>query len=172
MRKLKVRKLTSKDWKLYKTIRLRSLEESPTSFSSTYESEKEFSKGRWIERISATNKAHQSHPIVAEVSGKAVGVAAGVIHTELDDRAKIYQMWVEPEFRNRGIGKLLLGNIVAWAKELGVSAIELDVTTSNVAAVNLYKVTGFSPLGEARLLHPEAELRVQTMVFKIDEDVA
>jgi len=162
-----VRPLTNDDWELYKTIRLRSLLDSPDAYSSTYEREYEFADQEWIDRVSGSCRVSQTLPLIAELDGKAIGIACGIVHSEDDDTAKIYQMWVQPDKRGQGIGKLLLNRLLEWAESAELDKVELTVTTNNDDAVRFYRCTGFTNIGELEPLRSGSELSVQNMVFKV-----
>lgn len=167
MSEVVVRQLTNEDWKLYKEMRLRSLNDSPDAFSSTYEREYEFSDEEWIERASVSERVSQALPLIAELDGIAIGIACGVVHTPGDDSAKVYQMWVEPRMRGQGVGKLLLNRLIDWAKNARIGSLELAVTTSNTEAVNLYQSSGFIASGELESLKPGSQLHTKNMVLKL-----
>lgn len=54
---------------------------------------------------------------------------------------------VEPEYRDHGIGTMLLQKIIEVAKTRGVEAITLEVRPSNVPALKLYDKYGFKSAG-------------------------
>jgi len=53
-------------------------------------------------------------------------------------------MWVAPELRRRGVGRLLVEQAVAWAGDTGADAVELWVTRGNYAAIAMYRNSGFT----------------------------
>ena len=59
-------------------------------------------------------------------------------------------LMVAKAYRGRGIGFALLGQAVAWARERGVSKLELHVFPHNVAAMRLYERFGFEREGYRR----------------------
>ncbi|MCC7405812.1 MAG: GNAT family N-acetyltransferase [Bdellovibrionales bacterium] len=59
-------------------------------------------------------------------------------------------MGILPEFRGQGIGSQLLQKVIEHAKTFGLEKIELNVYTSNVSAVALYKKFGFEQEGLIR----------------------
>lgn len=61
--------------------------------------------------------------------------------------AAITAMWVDPRFRKRGIGDLLIKRILEWAQENDYSECRLWVTEVNAAAQRLYKRNGFRRTG-------------------------
>lgn len=56
-------------------------------------------------------------------------------------------MGLIPEFRGLGLGSQLLSFVIDHAKKIGLEKIELQVYTSNVAAIALYKKFGFEQEG-------------------------
>lgn len=59
-------------------------------------------------------------------------------------------MGIIKEFRDKGIGTLLLSTAIAAAKERGLTRIELTVREENVRAIALYKKLGFEVEGVQR----------------------
>lgn len=55
----------------------------------------------------------------------------------------IHDVIVLPEYRGKGIGRLLLGGIIAEATRRKASRITLEVRKDNFIAQNLYKTLGF-----------------------------
>lgn len=72
-------------------------------------------------------------------------------------------MWVAPEFRGRGIGRLLLMRIIEWARSQGAGSVKLGVTLGNRLAADLYRSVGFGPTGEPVPIRPNRDLLVQDM---------
>ncbi len=64
------------------------------------------------------------------------------------------------EFRGRGLGKRLLEEAIRAASEIGLTRIELEVLSSNEAALRLYRRCGFQEEGvkcRARILDGREE---------------
>lgn len=162
-----IRKLSIVDWKTYKAVRLNSLKDSPDSFGSTYEREISFSESDWQSRLIPKPGINISIPLIAEVDGKPVGLASGVVWESDLNVAHVYQMWVSPEARGTGIARALLDRITEWAGRRHCEALALDVTTINTAAVNLYKSAGFAPSGPLKALREGLALKIQPMARKL-----
>ncbi len=98
-----------------------------------------------------TIKDKKSLLFVAEVNGEVVGYSKSLIRTvgnEVWTPATfifVYEMYVAPSFRYRGIANTMLDEIKKTAKEVGASKIELDVWSFNEAAIRLYEKSGFTP---------------------------
>lgn len=55
-------------------------------------------------------------------------------------------MYVIPEFRGKGINKLIIDALYAWSLTQGVREIRLEVYSANSAAIRAYEKVGFSSL--------------------------
>ena len=59
------------------------------------------------------------------------------------DEAHITTLALLPEFRQRGLGSMLIEFLIEASRERGVARLTLEVRTSNQPAVTLYKKHGF-----------------------------
>lgn len=57
----------------------------------------------------------------------------------------IYDVWVAPEHRGKGVGKGLVSWAADWAKSKGYHKIKLEVADSNARARHVYEELGFRP---------------------------
>ncbi|MGH1519801.1 GNAT family N-acetyltransferase [Chryseobacterium sp. JK1] len=55
-------------------------------------------------------------------------------------------MYVKPEYRGKGINKIITDELLHWSKTKGVSEVRLDVYAQNESAIKAYKKAGFEPL--------------------------
>jgi GNAT superfamily N-acetyltransferase len=76
----------------------------------------------------------------------AVGLAAGFLDEERPGAARLVAMWVAPQARGTGAGRVLIDAVVAWAAAEGASTLMLDVLPDNAAARALYERAGFTPV--------------------------
>lgn len=63
------------------------------------------------------------------------------------DEAHVTTFAVLPAYRRRGIGGLLLSELMALSAERGAAVVTLEVRLSNAAARRLYQRFGFRPVG-------------------------
>lgn len=162
---VEVRQLDAKDWPIHKEIRLRSLQDSPESYCSTFAREAAFTDAQWQERLSNSGAAF----LVAELDSNVIGLVCGALPAQGDAYGNIYQMWVDPEYRGNGVGKVLMARIIHWAMSAKAAGLELGVTTINVEAVSLYELAGFTAVGELAPLREGSELNVATMRLAFGE---
>ena len=166
-----VRKFTPDEWRLYRTLRLAALEESPDAFGSTLAHERTRADHDWVSRLSRAESSLHELPLVAEVDNEPSGLTWVWLDDDHGKVAHLYQMWVAPEKRGQGAGRALLDAAVAWARSAGARAIVLDVTAGNREALHLYEAAGFVATGSEQPLRPGSELRSRTMRLPLGTDV-
>ena len=87
-----------------------------------------------------------SYYIVAINDNKIIGVLIMEIFIQLHRAKKtsfIDDLIVKEEYRNKGIGKLLLQNAISYAKQQDCEVIELTSFLSNEKAHRFYETNGF-----------------------------
>ena len=82
--------------------------------------------------------------IVAEFDGRIVGY---VLFWLLPDEIDIHNIAVHSEFRRKGVGRALLGQVIARAQRRLSLRVTLEVRLSNTAARQLYDSIGFVAVG-------------------------
>ncbi len=66
---------------------------------------------------------------------------------------EVKRMYVRPEFRGLGLGKLMLDHLAAYARQRGVTVLRLETGIHQTDAIALYERYGFQrrpPFGEYR----------------------
>ena len=103
--------------------------------------------------------------ILAQVGSNIVGI----LHIEMHKSpglpffvprsyAYVSDLAVSRSFRFRGYGRTLLKYAIAWAKDRGADAIELNVWAVNKDAINFYERLGFEIVQRRMSLSLDAEL--------------
>jgi GNAT superfamily N-acetyltransferase len=159
----KIRTFAAHEWRTYKDIRLRALADSPDAFGRTLAEAQERSDDYWSDRLSSGANAGWDLPLVAEADGGPVGLAWGRIEASRPEVANLYQMWVAPNYRHLGIGRMLLETVITWARAKNARYLDLGVTFTNSPAMRLYKQAGFKPVGESLSLRQGSDLLAQPM---------
>lgn len=162
-----IRTFNSNEWEKYRDLRLSSLDESPDAFGSTLEREQEFTNSDWRDRLTLSDEHGVNLPILAESDGVSVGLAWGRIHLSDKEFVHLYQMWVAPAKRGTGVGRLLLTQVISWAKYQNAKAVLLAVASGNSPATRLYSSIGFCPVGVVEPLRGGSEATVQPMRMDI-----
>lgn len=160
-----VRRLRADEAALFKTLRLRALADAPQAFGSTHAEESQRTDDIWAARLAAPALGShlQGWPFAAEVDGQPVGLA----WVKMDGAAAwVYQVWVAPEARGRGVGAALLDAAITWARARKAAEVRLDVTAGDGAAARLYRRMGFVDVG-APVPMPGRTTFEQAMVLKL-----
>ncbi len=95
-----------------------------------------------------------SEILVADIGNAVVGY---VVVSYKEEEAKIMSVAVKKEFRRKGIGKMLLKEVIKRAKIRGVKRMTLEVRVSNKAAQELYKKLGFEVVGVLESYYSDGE---------------
>lgn len=82
--------------------------------------------------------------LVAEAEGRILGYCGVIL---VPPEGDITDVSVSLEARGRGVGRLLLEELVKRTEEKGVHTLFLEVRKSNEAAIRLYSKQGFSEVG-------------------------
>lgn len=88
--------------------------------------------------------SENSKYIIALNNCEIVGFAGVKI---VADQADIMNIVVKKSFRKKGIGYLLLNNLISICIELKVNSIFLEVDENNLPAISLYEKLGFERVG-------------------------
>ena len=144
---MRIRAVEASELAELKALRLRALTDAPGAFGSTYEREaarppEEYRS--WIIEDCVT--------FVAEDDAGWHGLAVGQPDRETAGVTHVLSMWVAPDHRRTGIGRLLLERTVAWGWDHGAARMRLGVAEGNSAAKRLYLSYGFEPTGHCEPL--------------------
>lgn len=147
---MEIRILSSwEDAEKYRGIRLESLKNSPESFASSYEEERDFS----VEELLTQMQLNDSFTYGAFEKSELVGIITLYKDelNKLSHRAHIGSMYVSPSKRSSGIGKVLMEEAINKAKEIeGVEQVYLAVVSTNKPAKKLYSSLGFEVFGSEK----------------------
>lgn len=131
-----------------KAVRLRALRDTPSAFGSTYANESRLSDAEWAQRVAQWH-GERSTCYLAWDGDQPCGIAAAFL--ERDDptpHARLVSMWVAPSHRGRGVGRLLVGAVIDWARGRRVEWMCLTVTSNNDVASRFYTRLGFTKTGK------------------------
>ena len=105
---------------------------------------------KWREYIIKLHREDENQILVAEVNGKLVGYIHFLkpMYTRFGLKAKycwapIANLYIQPEFRRRGIGTQLMQKCLDYLKSKGATRVELDVWTHNKEAISFYRKFNF-----------------------------
>ena len=133
-----IRRIRKGEGRLYKTVRLEALRESPEAFGSTYADALARSEESWTTQCdSAAEGSDRAIFVVDEPVHR--GLAAIYRTAEGSTSGELLQMWVSPEARGSSTAGQLLTFALSWAEENGYAKVRATVRHGNEKALNFYK---------------------------------
>lgn len=147
---MQIRELTEDDAAIYWPVRLRALREDPDAFGSTYEESKDRPLAEVARQLRALREEGGCALGAFDDAGRLVGtVRLGRNAGRRDGHVGgIYGMYTAPEVRGQGVGRALLEAAIVRAREApDIEQLFLNVVTTNVPALALYRRMGFEPFG-------------------------
>jgi len=107
----------------------------------------------WSERSFRNEINHPNGTfVVAKDGGKVVGYAGSWF---VVDEAHITTVAVDPDYRRRGIGRMLTIHLLDEAKAKGMACSTLEVRAGNEAAIKLYEQLGFVSTAKRKAYYPD-----------------
>jgi GNAT superfamily N-acetyltransferase len=91
------------------------------------------------------------HVVIAERDTRVVGVAA-LVHDRGDRRAIVRHLYVDQSYRGQGIGRALMEDMVARARQWHARCVWLETQDVNYDAIQSYQRVGFQWCGLDRSL--------------------
>ena len=134
--------LSAEDWAAFKTLRLEALSAHPEAFGSSFEEEFARTEDEWKAEFK------RSELFGFFEKNKLVACVGFFVYSPLKmcHRGALWGMYIQPDYRRKGIAAALLKKVIAHAKKR-VIQLHLTVVTHNHAAVKLYEKNGFRIYG-------------------------
>ncbi|WP_347550786.1 GNAT family N-acetyltransferase [Pseudalkalibacillus hwajinpoensis] len=101
----------------------------------------------------ALEEQSASRIVVAEADDNFLGIAFFNIGVSLSSGGPyiwLNELFVDPDARNRGIGRKLLLHVIYWAENEGIKGIELETGINNAVTKHLYNSLGFHDIVSKR----------------------
>jgi ribosomal protein S18 acetylase RimI-like enzyme len=159
--------ITARNVWVFKAVRLRALEDAPHAFASTYAKEFQLTDSDWMKRVERWNGENgagflaidedddtacgiagsfldQNDPSRGSPATPGFGVAGVVTH------AHLISMWTAPTHRKRGVGRLLVSEVLKWARGRNARVLLLSVVGNNEDAIRFYERLGFTRTGRTQ----------------------
>ena len=130
------------------------------------ELEKKVSDSSWTEGMLRSSVSLGALIWAVQQNGEIIGYS--VLDTRVLGEAEIHNIVVSPEYRGKGLSKLLMDRMILAAKESGAEKIFLEVREGNAVAIGLYKRYGFTENGRRRAYYknPIEDARLMELLLK------
>ena len=143
-----IESITLQNVSVFKEVRLRSLRDTPSAFGSTYAKESQFPDAEWVARAVRCN-GEIGIGFLAMDGNTACGIAGSFLDQNDATRAQLISMWTAPTHRRQGVGRLLVDEVITWARSRGARTLLLLVTSVNEPAMRFYERLGFTRTGRS-----------------------
>lgn len=133
----------------YRALMLEAYERHPDAFTSSVAERAALPPVWWESRLQEETQARERVFGVFR-DGQLAGVAGLSFESreKLRHKATLFGMYVPAQFRQHGLGRLLVEEVLACARaHSGIRQVQLSVTQGNSAAQALYEKCGFVPFG-------------------------
>jgi ribosomal-protein-alanine N-acetyltransferase len=121
-----------------------------------------WSRASFAEELEATGRWY----LGAERAGVLVGYA-GLWFDGYD--AQVMTIAVDGLYQGHGLGRRLLGALLAHAREVGAAQVLLEVRVDNAPAIHLYESVGFQMLGRRRAYYQPGNIDAYTMRLRLED---
>ncbi|WP_088279947.1 GNAT family N-acetyltransferase [Ideonella sp. A 288] len=165
-----IRPIQPGQWRTYREVRLRALQDTPDAFGSTFAAEAARPDDLWALRVAEAWASGHDKALFAWDGDTVCGLAWCKRSATEPGMADLFQMWVAPQSRGRGVGAALLREVVAHARGAGATTLRLGVTVAESPAMRLYRAFGFRPVGQPEPLREGSGLIAQTMHLDLYAD--
>jgi GNAT superfamily N-acetyltransferase len=154
-----VQEITANEWQRLRSIRLKSLEESPHAFGGTFEAEIAEDEETW--RL----KFEKLVFLIASVDGVDGAVlSVEVLDGDFGATCWIGGCWSDPRFRGKGLMRAMFTYIDEQEKDWKIQG--LGVWIDNYSAIAAYEKLGFVKMGEDTESTRKPGLFYQRMIRK------
>ena len=143
---IRLERVTSQNAMVFKAVRLRALQDTPSAFGSTYAKESQLADSEWVKRAGNMN-GDRSIGFFAIDRGAPCGIAACFLDQVDATLGHLISMWTAPTHRKQGVGRLLVHEILQWARQHEVRNLRLMVVCNNEGAIKFYERLGFTRTG-------------------------
>jgi GNAT superfamily N-acetyltransferase len=147
---LTVRRILPDDWALLRELRLASLRDAPEAFGQRYENAAAQPEADWRSAARASAGGDRRAWFLARSTESAAERDVGLVQARRRPPADclLFSMWVAPEARRTGAGRLLVDAVSAWAAAWGGHRVILWVFGANEGALRFYERIGFHVLSD------------------------
>jgi ribosomal protein S18 acetylase RimI-like enzyme len=141
-----VKQITAGEVALFKAVRLQALQDAPGAFGASYGQESQRSDSDWLKRVQRWD-GDRGVGLLAMDGDLPCGIVGCFIDENNPTAAHLISMWTTATHRRRGVGRLLVNEVLRWAAERSVTALKLMVTCNNQPALDFYQRLGFTRTG-------------------------
>lgn len=138
-----IRRIKSGEGLLYKKMRLASLFDSPSAFSTTFESANNRNLEIWNKQADSAAVGVDKFIFFAFFNENPVGIVALYRDDQNKDSGEVIQFWIDREHRGGFVAGKLIEEIFSWAKKYNFKCLKAWINTRNERAIRFFRKYGF-----------------------------
>lgn len=120
-----------------------------------------------------TQSDHSRNYVIEEDLGTETRqVVAMAVVWVIVDEAHIATIAVHPDWRGRGLSKLLFKRILSDVKDIGMQTVLLEVRAGNQVALEIYRQFGFEVVGRRPRYYQDNQEDALLMTLRFEEDMS
>jgi GNAT superfamily N-acetyltransferase len=152
---VEIRRIKPDEWPLLREMRLASLADAPEAFGQRYENAALEPESEWRSAARASSSGDRRAWFIARAGVGAAARDVGLVQARRRSPSDclLFSMWVAPDARRGGAGRLLVDTVSAWAAGWAGTRVVLWVFGANEGALRFYERIGFRVLADG----PDAE---------------
>jgi len=112
-------------------------------------------------------EAQNSYKKVVRFSGSVV---AYIVTWTIYDEVHILNIAVHPDFRNIGLGEMLLRDCLGYSYDKGLKLAVLEVRISNKSAIRLYEKIGFKTMRVRKKYYTDTGEDAYVMMYELEQE--
>ena len=112
-------------------------------------------------------EAQNSYKRVVRFSGSVV---AYIVTWTIYDEVHILNIAVHPDFRNIGLGEILLRDCLSYSYAKGLRLAVLEVRISNKSAIRLYEKIGFKTMRVRKKYYTDTGEDAYVMMYELGQE--
>jgi ribosomal protein S18 acetylase RimI-like enzyme len=161
---LSVNKIESFQSALLRELRLSALSNAPYAFGAKYDEEIQKPISAYEADANRHAQSENSTTFILFAGSEPAGLIGAFTSKEPEQRSFICSLWVRPENRQLGGGRLLVRTTCTWFLERNVHTVYAWVADSNTKANSFYKSLGFDSAQKRQQL-PSNPAEWETLLF-------
>lgn len=102
---------------------------------------------KWVAWLLSHLQSKDSLVLVAEDNGKIVGYSLSTIKPNVpiyvvDKLGHMHDLYIEPEYRGKGVGKTFFQHVMTWLKKKRIKYVSIGAQAINLNAREIYRKWG------------------------------
>jgi len=144
-----IRRIRRGEGRLYRSLRLAALRDSPGAFQTTYDEALAKGEDQWAAQADGAAAGADRASFLALAGNEVAGLASvyrrtgALAVTGAAVEAELLQVWLAPAFRGTGMARELVLACINWAASVGIRRLVAEVKAGNDHAKRFYLGLGF-----------------------------